>query len=451
MLGVITFDRTPDVERFDAVLRNLVGAFPRFRQRVAGDPLKLAPPRWEPDPYFDLAFHLVRANAPGEGTQEDLLRVAAYFAMSSFDLARPLWRVALVEGLADGRAALVLKVHHSLSDGVGFVQVIGMMVQLGRDDPPATRDELPAGRHLGAGARLVDAFVYRARESLGMVGGLARAARGTRLGGGPPLGSLARVFKPAFRKKSPLMTGRSLNVHYDTITLSLDELKAASSAAGGKLNDAFMAGIAGGLRRYHERHGAVSGDLRVNMPVNFRDPESTVVGGNYFVPARWLLPTGIADPLECMREIRGRVQAVLDEPAMASFSSALRELNRAPLLSVPLFGAMLKSVDVAASNVPGPPIPLYCAGAEIEEMFPFGPLGGAALNVTLFSYNKRLCLTINVDTAAVPDIDELHACLEQGFAEVLACGQRARACGVSPDHSCWSDALEAVGLSESGS
>jgi diacylglycerol O-acyltransferase len=102
MVGVMTFDRLPDLARFERALRNLVRAVPRFRQRAEPDALAIAPPRWEPDPSFDLDFHLARVTAPGEGTGRDLLDLASKLVMDSFDLARPLWRLVLVDGLVDG-------------------------------------------------------------------------------------------------------------------------------------------------------------------------------------------------------------------------------------------------------------------------------------------------------------------------------------------------------------
>jgi diacylglycerol O-acyltransferase len=211
-----------------------------------------------------------------------------------------------------------------------------------------------------------------------------------------------------------------LNTRLDTISMPLDELRAAAKASGGKLNDAFLAGLTGGLQRYHARQGEVPDELRVNMPINFRTDDAGGEGGNYFVPARFLLPITTADPLTRVREAAETVARVRTEPALAHFGAAVSALNVLPALSRPLFGAILKSVDLNASNVPGPPIRLYCAGAEITAMFPATPLAGAAVSVSLLSYDGSVHLTINTDRAAVRDVDQLVECIDASFAELLA-------------------------------
>lgn len=429
MVGVMMFDRSPDPERFDRAVGNLVAAMPRFRQRAEPDALSIAPPRWEPDPWFDLHFHVMRVSTD-RGTRRDVLDLASQLAMDSFDLARPLWRMVLVEGLENGGAALILKLHHSVTDALGFFRVMGHLVQTGPDDEIGASSPAPTGRRLGGAARSADAVGYRAREVVVLLQA-ARAATGAPLAApgrglraiAQMLGSMARVFRPEFTPKSEVMRARSLNTRLDTLTFSLDELRAAAKLGGGKLNDAFLAGLSGGLARYHALHGAVPPALRVNMPVNFRSGDGGGEGGNYFVPARFVLPIANPDPLARVREASEVVAGVRAEPAMAKFGSAVAALNVLPALSRPLFGAILKSVDLNASNVPGPPIRLYCAGAEIEAMFPATPLAGAAVSVSLLSYAGDVHLTINTDTGAVPDAEQLVSCLQDGFREVLACAQ----------------------------
>jgi WS/DGAT/MGAT family acyltransferase len=407
---------------------------PRFRQRAEPDALSIAPPRWEPDPWFDLNFHVARVTSAGDGSRRDVLDLASKVAMQSFDLARPLWRLVLVEGLEDGGAALILKLHHSVTDALGFFRVVGHLVQVGRDDDVALADEADVRVRLSALQRLLDAALYRVRGTGRLLaragGGVLAVAKTLVAGPGAALGSFAqllgsllRVFKPEFTPKSPLMRERSLNTRLDTISLPLEDLRAAAKQSGGKLNDAFLAGLAGGMARYHADHGLPVGSLRLNMPINFRAGDAGGEGGNYFIPARFLLPISSDDPVERMRQASKIVADVRAEPALAKFGSAVGALNVLPALSRPLFGAILKGVDVNASNVPGPPVALYCAGAQITEMFPATPLAGAAVSVSLLSYNGMVHLTINTDTAAVPDAKRLVECLQQGFDEVLACAE----------------------------
>jgi diacylglycerol O-acyltransferase len=216
------------------------------------------------------------------------------------------------------------------------------------------------------------------------------------------------------------MRGRSLSVRLDTLELSTEKLRAAAKLADGKLNDAFVAGVAGGLRMYHEAHGAPVESLRMTMPINVREGENAQVAGNQFAPARFPVPVGIANPLERMAAIRGLVAEQRAEPALGMLADISGVLNRLPTsVTTSLFGSMLKGVDFVTSNVPGPRFEVFMSGAKLDSVFGFGPLSGAALNVTLFSYSDRSYLGIASDPASVPDPELLVACLRKGFDEVL--------------------------------
>jgi WS/DGAT/MGAT family acyltransferase len=434
MVGVMIFDQPPDDQRFERSLENLVRAMPRFRQRAEPDALSIAPPRWEPDPWFDLGFHFARVSAPGAGSRRDVLGLASKLAMDSFDPARPLWRLVMVDGMEGGRSAMVLKIHHSVTDAVGFFRVLGNLVQMGPDDVISLADEAPTGERLGPSRRALAALGYRVQVTVRLLAAvparasaaaraLASAPAGALLGVVTMLRSLITVFRPSLHPKSEQMRERSLNTRLDTLTFPLEHFRAAAKAGGGKLNDAFLAGLGGGLARYHQLHGPVPAELRVNMPISFRagDGEGSSEGGNYFIPARFLLPIAGADPLTRIREAAEVVGRVRAEPALGRFGTVVSALDLVPALARPLFGLMLKSVDLNASNVPGPPFKLYCAGAEIEEMYPATPLAGAAVSVSLLSYAGTAHLTINTDTGAVADVDRLIRCLRESFNEVLAC------------------------------
>jgi diacylglycerol O-acyltransferase len=430
MVGVMMFDRAPDPDRFRRSLENLIAAMPRFRQRAEPDPLSIAPPRWEPDPWFNVDFHVGRATIAG-GTRRDVLDLAANVAMDSFDPARPLWRLVMVDGLREGKAALILKLHHSVTDAVGFFRVLGNLVQLGPRDKVTVVEPLPANERMAPVDRLLDAIVYRAHGTVRLLTSLPRrlVAAWRAIAAGPSaaltsavtlIASIERVFRPAFAPVSETMRGRSLNTRLDTLTFPLDTLSAAAKASGGKLNDAFLAGLAGGMRRYHELHGTSPAELRVNMPINFRGGDGGVEGGNFFIPARFLLPIAASEPSMRIREAAEAVARVKAEPGLRKFGTVVAALDVVPAMARPLFGVILKSVDINASNVPGPPVRLYCAGAEIEEMYPATPLAGAAVSVSLLSYAGNVHLTINTDTGAVGDVDALVECLRASFDEVLA-------------------------------
>jgi WS/DGAT/MGAT family acyltransferase len=437
--SVLLLDRAPDEGRFRQALDRALERIPRLRQRVVLDPFAVAPPRWSLDPHFDLTYHVRRIGAPGKGSLRELLDLAAPIAMQAFDKDRPLWEFTLVEGLEQGRHALVMKLHHSVSDGVGLVRMTSSLVERSREPDPSrpgrarsVGEEALSSRERGPFEEGLEALRYRAGADI---------ARGSRLAGAVRRGlvdaardpvdalrgaaslasSIARTLRPVSEPLSPLMRARSLGVRLDAFATPLAELRRAAKAVGGTLNDAFVAAVAGGLRQYHARHACAVGELRMTMPINLREGEHGRDAGNQFAPARLAVPIGIADPAERMRAIRACVTAARSEPALPISEAIAGVLGRLPrALALPLMGSMLKAIDFVTSNVPGPPFPVYVAGAHVEQMFGFGPLSGAALNATLFSYDGELQFGINTDPAAVRDPELFVECLERGVAEVLS-------------------------------
>jgi len=453
IVAVAILDRAPDPGRVRERLLHTVGVVPRLRQRVVPSPWSIAPPLWESDPHFDLDYHLRWYRAPREGGQSDALRLAEPIAMQGFDRARPLWELIVIEGLADGQAGAILKLHHSISDGIGVVQIAinlfdfqrgaegapwgngGVGPEAGVGGPalgpvggPATarrHAHLPAQPH-----RLADAVVDEGRR-LGYVarrlpGALRRAARATAtdpLGSGRSVAgtaaSLSRMLAPATHPVSPLLAERSLGVHFEALSSPLDELRGAARRAGGRLNDAFVAAAIGGLRRYHDHHLVDVSELRMTMPISTRDQGKSDLAGNAFTPARFLVPMTIDDPIERMQAVCARVEQLRAEPAMSVLDPIALLVHRLPAsVSTALFQSMMKGQDFVTSNVPGLPVPVYFAGSAIVAIYPFGPRSGAAVNLTLLSYQDQVHVGVNTDPAAVPDPETFLACLHDSFDEV---------------------------------
>ncbi len=428
IVAVAILDQAPDRQRLMDRIERSTRMIPRLRQHAVQSSLGVAPPKWVFDPNFDLNYHLRFLSAPGEGTMRDLLDMIAPIGMQGFDRARPLWEFYVIEGLEGGKAALIQKVHHSVTDGVGGVEIALTMLDLERNPTYdlGPMPETPEPQVFSALELLQDGFAHEARRQGGILSRLAGEVvkavanpRETATVAADMAGSLARMLAPAFEPLSPLMAKRSLSARYDLMTINLTDLKTAAKVAGGKLNDAFVGGVAGGLAAYHARHGVDVEALRMGMPISIRDA-SAAAGGNQFVPARFAVPTNISDPVERMATIRELVVAQRDEPALGFVEPMAGILTRIPSrLTTQLFGSMLKGVDFTTSNVPGPPMDVYLAGALVESSFPFGPLSGAALNITLMSGPNDVFIGINSDPAAVPDPEVLVECLQEGFDEIL--------------------------------
>jgi len=430
-------DQAPDPERFDATLARSVAAIPRLRQRVVSDRSGVAPPKWEADPLFDPGYHIRQGRVGGAGTERDLLDAAAPIAMQAFDKDRPLWELHLLAGMEGGRTAVIMKLHHAVSDGLGLVKMSASLIETERDpvdqsDPPDL-DRTTARSSDAEHQR--DAVRHRLETTARRTAtGAAAAGRGmwdfvrdpiaTSRSAADTAVSVARAVRPVSQPLSPIMTDRSMTYRFEAMHTSVDELKAAAKACDATLNDAYVAAMLGGLSRYHRHHDAPVDELRMTMPIDIRRQDSKGgAAGNVFAPARFAVPLGIDDPVERIRAVHELVLSEKAEPAyprMSQVASGLFSLT--PPVFTRITGSMLKAIDFVTSNVPGPPFPVYVSGAKVERNIPFGPLSGAGANLTLFSYDGNADIGINLDAAAVPDGDVFAACLQEGLDEVLAVG-----------------------------
>ncbi len=433
--GVYVLDQSPDPERFATKVERATRRIPRLRQRVVADPLGIAPPRWEFDPHFDLDFHVRELPAPGDGSLRALLDYTQKTAQHAFDKDRPLWTLTLVHGLEGGKAGLVMKLHHAVSDGVGMVKMTGSLMETFRTPDPSRKPRdlpVPTGPVLGRLESTREAIRHRRAEARSAVGNLLKslgegvadvvrrpvesAKEGREL-----VGSVGRFLQPISEPMSPLFRERSMSARFDVASVPLADLKRAAKSVGGTVNDAFVAAIGGGLRQYHAEMGESVESLRMTMPINVRSGDNEALAGNQFVPARFEVPVGIRNPGLRMKRIGELVRKQRDEPSLGIFDTVARVLNRLPsALTTELFGSMLKSIDFVTSNVPGPQFEVFVSGAKIERMFGFGPLAGAAVNVTAFSYDGDLAIGINMDPAAVSDPGLLVQCIRKSLDEVLS-------------------------------
>ncbi len=429
---VDVLDAEPDWDRLVSAHEWATRLVPRLRQR-AMEPWGWGPPAWVPDPDFTLSFHLRRMRLADGGGLRELLDQAALCAMTPFDRSRPPWEALLVEGLDGGRAGYLVKVHHSLADGLGLVQILGLLHSTGREpsvhkaDPPPPEATPPSrlGLTVAQAARAVvaapPAVVGGLRTGVSTLGRAVIAPVATLTDGVEAVWSAARAALPPTLAGSPTLRARSLNRRFEALDLDLATLKAAGRAAGGSLNDAYLAGLLGGIRRYHLALGApVPSRIPVGMPVNTRDP-SDPMGGNHWAGTRFAVPLDDVDAATRIRQVRAIVRAVTAErvvDALGLIAPVLAALP-APLLAR-VQGAATSANDLQASNVPGMTRPTYLAGARIVRSYPFAPLPGGAAMIALTSHEDTCCIAATLDPAAITDPALFRECLVAGFEEVLA-------------------------------
>jgi diacylglycerol O-acyltransferase / wax synthase len=471
----------PDPVRLRAALEQAIQVFPPLRQRVARPPLGLAPPQWADDPDFDLRYHMRRLSVPPPGELRQLLDLAAQLAAMPLDRARPLWELTVVEGLADGRAAVLQRLHHTLTDGVGGMKLLRSLLartpgQDGEEDGP---DPIPpldplVWRHpeILSPADIVPrpldrwhdtverestwGLVERVASGIGDVGGalayrigqgITAARKGWDLASTLPnaTGDDLRVLAERARRTaqsvadqvmvaggplSPLMVRRSLARQFETESFDLGPFRRAAQALGASRNAVFVAGVTGALLAYHERMGTPCDALRMAVPVSLRGnagPGGAIavspVGGNRFAPARVVVPLGPKDPAKRVAAAGRTLANVAAEPGltMADGLAGLISLLPASVL-VPALRAQAHTVDFAASIVPGLRSGRFMAGVPVEASWPMGPRVGCAVNFTLLTCDERLHLGVNLDPAAVTDPAALMECVAESFGDLLEAG-----------------------------
>ncbi|GFG50318.1 diacylglycerol O-acyltransferase [Mycolicibacterium agri] len=421
IVSLILLDRSPDWSEVGRRFETLTRVVPKFSQRLASSPFPL-PPRWENDPDFDLSFHLRRVAAPHDGDLDAVLEMVRVAAMADFDRARPLWEATLVDGMADGSAALLCKLHHSLTDGIGAVEMSRILFDLGEGQRDGQRDTAETPMSAGPIAVVRDAAVIGAKAAVSALTPLPRMLRdavtnpvATVTDAVSTAGSVYRTMRPIAQPGSPIARHRTGIRRVGVIEVPMSTLHRAGSAAGGTLNDAFIAAVAAGLSRYHGKRGVKADHFVVCMPISIRTAQDPI-GGNRATLMRFDVPAGDVDPAERIRRIHRQTTQARSEKSLAHTPFIAGVLNAMPRGYV---SSVLRSVDFVASDVPGFSEPLRLAGAEVKLPIAFSPTIGAALNATLLSYVDTCAVGINVDTGAFPDFDVLSDCLNAGFREVL--------------------------------
>ncbi len=429
--GVIVelLDIEPDWDRLVAAHDRFTRQVPRLRERIVEPLLPLVAPAWSADPHFDLEYHLQRVRLPGDGSMGELHDLAAQFAARPLDPERPPWEALLVLGVTGGQAAYLFKPHHSLSDGIGLLQLLNLAHGRGREPGPADDRPMPGPRRTEAPEGLL--INRLAGKVVGVPGSVVREAlHAAGRFDGDPVGtttdavkfamSLRRVLTPPEASHSPALSGAGAGYRLDTFDVPFDDLKAAGRAAGGSVNDAFLAGLLGGVRRYHEKLSLAVDSIPVAIPVSLRT-DADPMGANRFAGARFVAPVGEPDPKARIVAIHDFIADARMEPALGFLDLLAPVLSRLPgIVLTRIAGEITGLSDLQASNLGSIGRPLYLAGARVTRVYPMGPRPGIPAMVTMLTYEGTCCIAVNFDPDAISDAAAFSTCLREGFDEVLA-------------------------------
>lgn len=426
IVGVLLLD-TSDMpggysfERVRDLFESRMHLMPPFRRRLVSVPLGLDHPVWIEDPDFDLDAHLYRIGAPPPGGMRELADMTADIASRPLDRSRPLWETWVIEGLVDDRVALVTKMHHSAIDGVSGADIMANLFDLERDAAPPEPadadaawepDEVPSGWSLvrdGLAHRVTNpGEIVRAAGSVGksLVKTVQTGVSQQRSEGRRP------VFFDAPRTHwtGALTSHRTIGFGQ----ASLDDFKAVKSAFGTTVNDVVLAVCTNALRHYMLDHDKLPDKgLIAFCPVSTHG--SGGGGTNQITAMAVRLPTNLEDPVEQLRAVHEETRSA-KELTDAVGASALQDaaqfvppavFNQAMRLycSMHLADRHPAVQNVLISNVPGPPVPLYCMGARVAAIYPFGPLiEGCGMNITVLSNTGNVDIGVIACTETVPDV-----------------------------------------------
>ncbi len=421
--GLLVFDSEPPLRRAMVAERiaERIHLIPRLRQRLEEPPLGLANPVWIDDRGFDLDWHVRQASLPEPGGDAELGALVGREFSHRLDRSRPLWEATLIEGLTGGRTGLLFKVHHALVDGMAAIGMAALVLDPSEEPleiPPPEREWTPrsydlrrhvtllASRPLGVAPKLMLDGMLRALDP-----DPRRAAADVRRGTEVAL-ELARTRPQA--PMTPLNRSISPNRRYAVAHADLAAIKRAGKAAGGTVNDAVLAIVAGMLGRYLEAAGT---DLEepitrapvALVPVDVREPDAAGELGNRISTVFVDLP--VEEPT-----LEGRIRAVSVQTQELKRSAAVRAgalmVGAAgwapPLVSGLLARALgtVRAFNLVVSNIPGPQQPFFLSGVRMREVYPVVPLNPAnqGLTVGVLSYDGTVCFGLLADRDLAPPL-----------------------------------------------
>jgi diacylglycerol O-acyltransferase / wax synthase len=438
--GLFLFDPPADGRewefgRFLELVRSRLHLVPRYRQKAVTPPLGLGNPVWVDDPDFDLSYHVRHAALPAPGTTAQLTDYCNRILSRQLDRDRPLWELYVIEGLEEGRLALLGKNHHAMIDGLAGIDIATVMLDLAPDadgqlpTPPRwTPHEAPSTARLALDAvRELATSPAEVVESLGRLASAPAntAKRALEVGRGVAKVTRANLMRPAPRSLLNRPPGRHRRFAIQRV--ALEDVKTVKNAFGTTVNDVVLALVADATGRYLRSRGARTDGLwlRAMVPVSTRAASDAHHLGNRVVSVFVDLPMFEMDPIErlhvcheAMREVKSSHAAV-----GAGFLIGLGEF--AP----PTIHAMASRVAVNSrvfnflvTNVPGPQLPVYCMGARLLGAFPFTPLAAThAYGVGVTSLDGWMNFGFTADYDAVPDIDLFPGFLVEALEELDAC------------------------------
>ncbi|MDQ1694667.1 MAG: diacylglycerol O-acyltransferase / wax synthase [Frankiaceae bacterium] len=422
-----------DYEALCDLVSERISLVQRYRQKVRWVPGHLANPVWVDDEEFDITYHVRRSALPRPGTLDQLRELVGRVQSRQLDRNRPLWEIYLVEGLEDGRFAIITKTHHAMVDGISAVDISTLILDVGTTPRQVPDDGWVPAREPSGLDLVVGAFADNLRRPTQVVDTVragvtdARATAQRALGAATGLVSAVRSsLRPA--PASPLNATIGEQRRFGMAATELDDYKRIRKAHGGTVNDVVLATVAGALRVWLLTRGesvTPKTVVRAMVPVSVRSEDQSGALGNRVSALFVDLPVGEPSPVLRLHQVSyamkghkesGQAVAADAMVALTGFAPPTIHSAAARLAS----GFTRRLFNVVVTNVPGPQFPLYAAGAQMLECYPVVPLAkGQGVSIGLTSYNGGVYYGLNADRDTMPDVDVLAQCIEESLGELL--------------------------------
>jgi WS/DGAT/MGAT family acyltransferase len=430
--AVLIFEGPPPrYEDFLDHVRSRLDLVPRFRQKLVFPPFEAGRPLWADDPAFNLSYHVRHTALPSPGSEGQLRRLTGRVFSQALDRSKPLWEQWLVQGLERNRFALLSKTHHALVDGVAGVDISTVLFDVKPVPEPAEEErewvpnpEPSTVQLLARGVADVAAVPVKAAERLATAVQHPEAAA-RRVGEGlEALSEVAWNFtNPA--PEVPLNVEIGTHRRFIWARSELATFKRIKDALGGTVNDVVLAVVTGALRKWLDARGIRTEglELRALVPVSIRAEDDRGQLGNRIAAMRGPLPVYVEDPVRRLQVVR-KAMGELKQSKQALGAEVISRFNDfAPptlLAQASRINFSTRLFNLIVTNVPGPQIPLYVLGRELEEVFPVAFLPeNHALAIAIMSYNGRINFGLLADYDAMEDVEIISEGIAESLEELL--------------------------------
>ncbi len=432
--AVLVFESALPFEEFVAHIDSRLHLLPRYRQVVAEPPLNIGYPSWEWAPHFDIREHIFRTRLKRPGGEKELEALAGRILSGRLDRRKPLWDMHVVEGLKDGRGALIIRVHHSVADGMSGMAILNIILDPAREGSGPVPKPPPRPARKPRAQPLAESIVNGIVSSLGHLIGVEETLIGF------AEGLLSGRMSEGLRNSAALLPELACAVErlpfnkpcsgdrkFCWTEIPFAETKAISLAGPATVNDVILTLVTQAIARYVQLHGETVHNrlIRIVCPVNLRRDNGESMGNRIsFMPV--VLPLGIREPLRLLRAVAYRTDAMKRVGAADMIALIGSAFGVAPppvqamlwrgisdvILPLPLF-------NMICTNIPGSRVPLYALGRKLVAAYPQVPTGyELGINCAVTSYDGKLFFGLIADAHVAPDVTRFRDYINSAFAEL---------------------------------